>query len=177
MISRVILIKDNVILLIIQTAKLHGDCSKSDGLLFLIRATLLSPDWLLSKYYLYANENLKSRCTCDTESDVSLWRQPWPNMLGLFGHSVIGWCWTMLDEVWIRSNIQSNIVQHFLCSQVGSVRLANPAQHCWAHARAEARLVLPKHHGYTMFTVPWIHGIVGWCWTMLARLARALAIA
>ena len=72
MISRVILIKDNVILLIIQTAKLHGDCSKSDGLLFLIRATVLSPDWLLSKYYLYANENLKSRCTCDTESDVSL---------------------------------------------------------------------------------------------------------
>ena len=136
MISRVILIKDNVILLIIQTAKLHGDCSKSDGLLFLIRATLLSPDWLLSKYYLYANENLKSRCTCDTESDVSLWRQPWPNMLGLFGHSVIGWCWTMLDEVWIRSNIQSNIVHHFLCSYAGFLQpILQPITANWEATR------------------------------------------
>ena len=40
----------------------------------------------------------------------------------------------MLDEVWIRSNIQPNIIQHFLSSHVGIGSVG------WAHARAQATL-------------------------------------
>ena len=76
----------------------------------------------------------------------------------------VGWCWTMLDEVWIRSNIQSNIVHHFLCSYAGSVR--------WAHARAQARRFLPKHHAWVQHVYFPVHvfqcKIARWCWIRLA---------
>jgi len=69
----------------------------------------------------------------------------------------VAWCWMMLNEVWIPSNIDFNIIQHFFCSQVWTKMLhsfGHRVQHCWTRACPLSWLAGVSIHGnYRPFRV------------------------